>query len=99
MLRMKNLEERIKPTELKEFFNKNGLEDINTSASLNIIGNLVLGRISQIIFDFGISTLHTLVEFLEEREEYEVLAMVRDKLTNHNKLTEDNFTLKDESKN
>ena len=90
---MKNLGGKINPETLKEYF-KSRNYDVTIGASKKMVVFLKQGIVSKLIFDFGIDKLQILVDFLEEIEEYEILAVVRDRLKIHNKLVQRDFKLK-----
>ena len=91
---MKNLVNNISPSELQQFYNSKGMYSMTIDACSRVLQYLKEDKVSQLIFDFGIDKLQYLVELLEDMEEYETLAMVRDKLNTHNKLTEENYNIK-----
>ena len=90
---MKKLVTRIKPSQLQTYYKANE-EDVTMEKCSRIIESLKLGHVSQLIFDFGILKIQILVDLLEEEEEYEALALIRDKVKIHNKVTENKFNIK-----
>lgn len=91
---MRKLDLTIKPSELKSYYETNGDKDITIDLCSKIIQGLKLGHVSQLIFDFGILRVQILVDFLEEKEEYEALVLIRDKVKIHNKVTQNKFNIK-----
>ena len=91
---MKNLEDKISPSELELFYSLKGMHSMDREACTKVVEYLKCGRVSQLIFDFGIDKLQYLSELLEDKEEYEILAVVRDKIAVHNKVTEKNYNIK-----
>jgi hypothetical protein len=91
---MKKLGETIKPTQLKAYFKSRGEYDMNMASCTRLISYLTQGNISQLIFDFEIDRLQKLVDYLEDLQEYEVLAIIRDKVEKHNTLTNNNYNMK-----
>ena len=74
--------------------NCKGTNHPNESECRYIIDKLEQMNISQVIFDFGISTLRCILEYFEEQENYEYCSIIRDKLKIHNRLTGENLKLK-----
>lgn len=56
-------------------------------------GPLYLGKVRQMIYDFGIDFVLALIKFMEFREEYEICTILRDALEEHNAVTGENLPL------
>ena len=85
---------KISPSELKEYFKSNGVYSMSMDACSRALLYIKEGRVSQFIFDFHIEKLQLLVNLLEDKEEFELLASIRDKVKVHNKLIEGNLSMK-----
>ena len=93
---MKSWEDRISPSKLKIYLDTKDKVP-TTIQDCNRIITLIKNRvISKIIFDYGITKINHIVDLLEKEEEYELLAVLRDKLEVHNKVTKRKFKLRNE---
>ena len=84
---------KISPSQLKALYLKRSDDGMSIDMCSSLIKNLKEGFISQIIFDFGIDRLHILINILKEFEEYESLAVIRDKLKTHNKVNKTDYQI------
>lgn len=79
--------------DILELFKQNN-EDMDINLAREIVMRIYKEDYFNVFYICGETTLHILIDYFEELEEFEVCVTIRDTILEHNKLTKDNIPIK-----